>query len=371
MSKATPILTQLALLVGLGCTGRGVVTAADPQPRLPRDKLLVYRGPDGNPVAVKTPEDWAKRRAEIVRGMESVMGQLPGDRKRCPLDMKTENEEDCGKFVRRLVTYASEPGSRVPAYLLIPRDVLKDRKKVPAVLCLHGTDNVIGHGTVVGLGTRPNRAYARELAERGYITLAPNYPLLAKYQPDLKVLGWESGTLKAVWDNLRGLDLLESLPYVDGSKMGAIGHSLGGHNSVYTAVFDDRLKVVVSSCGLDSYLDYYNGDEKNWQPEKGWCQTRYMRKLADYRGRLEDIPFDFHEMIGALAPRHVLIIAPKKDSNFRADSVDRIAAAARPVFKLLGHEDRLKVEHPDCEHDFPPQMREAAYQLFDKVLGGK
>jgi hypothetical protein len=96
-----------------------------------------------------------------------------------------------------------------------------------------------------------------------------------------------------------------------------------------------------------------------------------MRRLADYRGRLEDIPFDFHEMIGALATRHVLIIAPKRDSNFRADSVDRIAAAARPVFKLFGREDRLKVEHPDCGHDFPPEMREAAYMLFDEVLGGK
>ena len=55
-------------------------------------------------------------------------------------------------------------------------------------------------------------------------------------------------------------------------------------------------------------------------------------------GRLEAIPFDFHEMVGTLAPRHVLIIAPQKDSNFRADSVDRIAAAARPIFKLHGHE---------------------------------
>ena len=99
---------------------------------------------------------------------------------------------------------------------------------------------------------------------------------------------------------------------MDGSKIGGIGHSLGGHNGVYTAVFDDRLKVVVSSCGLDSYLDYYGGDEKNWVLEKGWCQTRYMPKLADYKGRLADIPFDFHELIGALAPRHVLIIARQK-----------------------------------------------------------
>lgn len=333
--RKTKTLLTLALLVGFSFMSRGVVTGADPQRRLPRDKLLVYQGPDGNPVAVKSPEDWTKRRAEILRGMESVMGKLPAGSKLCPLDPKTEEEVDCGTYLRRLITYASEPGSRTPAYLLIPKDLFKQKKKAPAILCLHGTDNVVGHGTVVGLGTRPNRGYAKELAERGYVTLAPNYPLLAKYQPDVKKLGWESGTLKAVWDNMRGLDLLESLPYVDGSKMGAIGHSLGGHNSVYSAVFDSRLKVVVSSCGLDSYLDYYNGDPKKWEPEKGWCQTRYMRKLANYKGKLEEIPFDFHEMIAALAPRYVLIIAPRKDSNFRADSVDRIVAAARRLIRTV------------------------------------
>lgn len=340
-----------------------------PTPRLPRDNLLVYRGAKNEQLSVKTTEDWLKRRAEILRGAQAVMGQLPGKEKRCPLDMKVEEEVDCGSYVRRFVTYASEPGSRVPAYLCVPKSVLgSDGKQARAVLCLHGTDNVVGHGVVVGLGGRPNRQYASELAERGYVTLAPNYPLLAKYQPDIKTLGWDSGTLKAVWDNIRGLDLLESLPFVKAGAFGTIGHSLGGHNSVYTAVFDDRIKAVVSSCGLDSYLDYYGGNEKNWFPEKGWCQTRYMLKLAEYRGHLQDIPFDFHELIGALAPRHVLIIAPLKDHNFQAASVDCVATAAREVFKLYGHEDRLRIEHPDCEHDFPNEMRQQAYELFDRVL---
>jgi dipeptidyl aminopeptidase/acylaminoacyl peptidase len=221
---------------------------------------------------------------------------------------------------------------------------------------------------VVGLGKNANRAYASELAERGFVCLAPNYPLLARYQPDIKKLGWQSGTLKAVWDNMRGLDYLESLPFVSGNEMAAIGHSLGGHNSVFTAVFDHRLKAVVSSCGLDSFLDYYDGEEKNWQPERGWCQTRYMPKLADYRGRLAEIPFDFHELIGALAPRHVLIIAPTKDSNFRAASVDRIAAAARPIFQLHGPPDRLRILHPEGGHDFSPTMRKEAYKFLDSAL---
>jgi hypothetical protein len=93
-----------------------------------------------------------------------------------------------------------------------------------------------------------------------------------------------------------------------------------------------------------------------------------MPRLADYRNRLHEIPFDFHELIGALAPRSVLIVAPLRDSNFRADSVDRIAAAARPVYQLYGQPGRLRIEHPDCEHEFPKEMRDLAYALLDAVL---
>lgn len=340
-----------------------------PQPRLPRDKLLVYRGEANQELPVKTVDEWQQRRAEIMRGVEQIMGKLPGAEKKCDLDVKVEEEIDCGTYVRRLITYASEPGSRVPAYLCIPKTALASPPKpTSAVLCLHGTDNVVGHGTVVGVGNKPNRQYASELAERGFVTLAPNYPLLAKYQPDIKALGWESGTLKAVWDNMRGLDLLDSLPYVKAGRYGAVGHSLGGHNAVYTAIFDDRIQAVVSSCGLDSFLDYYGGQEGPWQPEKGWTQTRYMPKLREYRGRLAEIPFDFHELIGALAPRQVLIIAPLKDGNFRHDSVDRVVAAAAEIYKLYDVPTHLRVEHPDCNHDFPTEMRELSYKLFADVL---
>lgn len=363
------LLIQPATICSADKDASATAVVSIPTPRLPRDNLLVFRGAGNETVPVKTTADWQKRRAEILNGMQAIMGRLPGpSEKRCPLDMRVEEEVDSGSYVRRLITYSSEPGSRVPAYLCIPKAVLNGNgKRAPAVLCLHGTNNEVGHGVVVGLG-KTTRPYGSELAERGYVVLAPNYPLLAKYQPDLKTLGWESGTLKAVWDNMRGIDLLATLPYVNSGSFGAIGHSLGGHNAVYTSVFDERIQAVVSSCGLDSYLDYYGGSEKNWFPEKGWCQTRYMLRLADYRGRLEEIPFDFHELVGALAPRHVFIFAPTRDHNFQAASVDRIVAAARPVFQLHGHPERLRIEHPDCEHDFPPDMREKAYKLFDDVL---
>ncbi|MGB0581526.1 MAG: alpha/beta hydrolase, partial [Limisphaerales bacterium] len=204
-----------------------LVTESRPADRLPRKNLLLYRGPTGKIEQGSTVAHWEQRRQEVLAGMQSVMGKLPGKEKRVALEVKVEEEIDCGSFVRRLITYQSEPGSRTPAYLCIPKSALKDGKKAAAVLCLHPTDNKIGHKVVVGLGGRANRQYAQELAERGFITLAPAYTMLANYWPDLKKLGHTSGTMKAVWDNIRGLDYLETLPFVDTSRgFGTIGHSL-------------------------------------------------------------------------------------------------------------------------------------------------
>ena len=258
-----------------------------------------------------------------------------------PWNPRVLEEVDRGTYVRRLITYQSEPESRTPAYLCIPKDVLAGQRRAPAVLCLHGTNREVGHQIVVRPELRRGRAYGAELAERGYVTLSPAYPHLANYWPNLGGLGYVSGTMKAIWDNSRGLDLLASLPYVDDSKgFASIGHSLGGHNSIYTAVLDQRIRAVVSSCGFDSYLDYYGGGTARWYFGMGWCQIRYMPRLSDYRGRLEEIPFDFHELLGALAPRSIYVSAPLGDGNFQWRSVDRCAAAARPVYRLLGGEGK-------------------------------
>ena len=93
-----------------------------------------------------------------------------------------------------------------------------------------------------------------------------------------------------------------------------------------------------------------------------------MPSLAAYAGRLEAIPFDFPELIGALAPRAFLAIAPTGDSNFKWRSVERIIASAQPVYALLGAPANLDVVHPACEHDFPPEMRARAYAWLERHL---
>jgi len=353
------------LMVLISCLLSPVLSAVE---RLPRLDLLKFRDSAGKVQSVKTPADWAKRRAEIVKGMASVMGGLPGKDRRVDLDVKVEEEADAGTYVRRLITYQSEPGSRTPAYLCIPKAVLK-KGKAPAVLCLHPTDNRVGHKVVVGLGGREGRAYAAELAERGYVTIAPAYTHLANYWPNLGKLGYVSGTMKAIYDNTRALDLLEAMPNVDASRgFGAIGHSLGGHNAIYTAVLDTRITVLASSCGFDAYPDYYDGAERNWLFGRGWCQIRYMPRMSNYRGKLETIPFDFPELLGALAPRPFFVHAPLRDGNFRWKSVDVCAKAAQPIYKLLGNENGLIIKHPDYNHNFPKDMREGAYATIDSVL---
>ena len=339
--------------------------------RLNRENLMQFHAAPDRVAPVTTTIEWQKRRAEILAGMQAVMGPLPGAAKRGPLDVKVERETDCGSYVRREITYAAEPGARVPAFLLIPKSVLDGKSRATGVLAAMPTNNAEGNRPVVGLGipgTKPGRNYGEELVQRGHVVIVPPYPHLADYKPDLAGLGYASGTMKAIWDNIRALDVLAATPGVSPNGFGAIGHSLGGHNAIYTAVFDERIKAVVSSCGFDSYLDYYAGKPEVWRAGQGWTQPRYMPLLANYAGRLREIPFDFHELIGALAPRAFLALAPKGDANFQWQSVDRLIAVARPVFQLHGVPERLAVEHPDVEHDFTPEMRAQAYAWLERFL---
>jgi hypothetical protein len=298
------------------------------------------------------------------------MGPFPGH-PRGPVPVRLISETDHGEYVVRDIRYRSEPGAavgvEVPAYLMIPATAVKGERKHRAVLALHQT-HAAGRKVVAGLGNSPDDEYGVELVRKGYVVLAPAYPILADYEPDVRGLGYVSGTMKAVWDNVRGLDLLASMPGVATNGFGVIGHSLGGHNGLFTAAFDERIRVVVTSCGFDSFRDYYDGNPAVWAEERGWCQLRYMPGLLAYRGRLEALPFDFVEVLSAIGPRAVWVNAPKADSNFRWRSVDRVVGAVRPIWTRAGRGDRLEVVHPDHGHRFAPAERERAYAVIAREL---
>ena len=320
--------------------------------------LLVYIDLQGQKHPVKTVDDWRVRRLHILANMQLVMGPLPARENMVPLDMQVVAEETLPEVTRRKVTYASEAGHRVPAYLLTPNGL---RGKAPAMLCLHGSSGAMGR--TAGLGEDYAR-YALELAQRGYVTIAPDYPLFGENKVDLEKLGYVSGTMKGIWDHMRAVDVLQSLPEVDADRIGCVGLSLGGHNSLFVGAFDERLKVVVTSSGFDSFFDYKGGNLS------AWCQRCYMPRIANAYGKDPGrVPFDFPKVLAAIAPRQLYIHAPLGDGNFKVASVRKCVQAATPVYRLLAGEGNLVAAYPPGGHGFPADAREAAYRFIDHALG--
>ena len=334
------------------------VSPATPPPAVAypdHSQLLVVRDADGNQRPVKTAADWAERVAHIRANMQQVMGLLHDTARWAPLDVEVVSEEQTATYLRRKVRFTPELGDRVPAWLLIPH-ALPAGGKAPAMLCLHQTTG-IGKDEPAGLGGLPSLHYAHELAGRGYVCLVPDYPSFGEYPYDFQKQGahYASGTLKAIWNNFRAVDLLQSLPQVHKDRIGVIGHSLGGHNAMFTAAFDERLKAVISSCGFTPFHDYYGGKVA------GWTSDRYMPRIRDVYGNDADkIPFDFYEIVAALAPRGFFSNSPLHDSNFDIQGVRKAFAKAGEVYGLLDAAARLTLATPDAPHDFPEAERRAA-----------
>ncbi len=347
------------LFLCVPCAFAGKLSFAGPPAYPDKAHLLVYRDGSGEH-PVRTAADWAKRREHILAAMQEVMGPLPDATRKVSLDVQVTEEVNTPHYLRKKLTFCPETGDRVPAYLLVP---LRRQGRLPAVLCLHQTNGTLGKAEPAGLGGKPNLRYAAELAERGYVTLAPDYPSFGEYPYDFAVSGYKGGSMKAIWNNMRAIDLLQGLPEVDPERIGCIGHSLGGHNTMFTAAFDTRIKALVSSCGFTSFPKYYGGKLK------GWTSDRYMPLIATkYDLDPAKVPFDFPQVVAVFAPRAFFTNSPLHDDNFDNSGVRDCLAAARPVYELLGAGDRLQAIYPDCQHDFPPEARQAAYQWLDRWL---
>jgi len=331
-------------------------------------RLLVVRDSAGNERPVRTPADWAIRVQHLRANMQQVMGRLPDATRRVPLDVEIVSEVRTARYVRRKIRYSPEPGDRVPAWLLVPHAATAGNR-APALLCLHQTTK-IGKDEPAGLAGRDSLHYAHELAERGYVCLAPDYPSFGEYPYDFRNQGAHhaSGTIKGIWNHLRAVDLLTALPEVDGERIGVIGHSLGGGNALFVAAFDERLKAVVSSGGFTPFHDYKKGKLAPWS------QDLYMPRIREiYDNSPDKVPFDFYEIVASLAPRGFFSNSPIHDRYCDIGGVRKAFAKAAEVYALFpaptdGPDERLTLVTPDAPHDFPAAERAAAYAWLDRQL---
>lgn len=354
----TPLLASLLFVWGL--VGQFSPDFLANNVRLRRDPLSILDG--GQVRTISRPDQWPRRRLEILRGMEKVMGAFPSEEHRTPLSVKRLGApEKVSRHTRQKISFEPSPGTVVKAWLLIPRpEADGPMVRRPAALCLHQTIP-IGKDEPVGLGQSTSKRQAYDLADRGFVCLALDYPSFGEYPFDFKDPAWQSGSMLAVWNNSRAIDVLCSLPEVDPARIGAIGHSLGGHNTLFTAVFDPRIQVAVTSCGFTSFPRYMNGDLT------GWTSSRYMPRISSvYAKDSARMPFDFPEVLAAIAPRAVFVSAPTRDDNFDLQGVRDSVAAALPVFRLLGAADKLQLRTPEGGHDFPESTRLEAYDFMAK-----
>ncbi|MBL8231737.1 MAG: alpha/beta fold hydrolase [Bryobacterales bacterium] len=354
-NRQTPLPTRRGMLFAAIAAASKLHAAGPVYPT--HNDLLYYLTTSGERRPVRNRHDFEIRRRHILAGMQEVMGPLPppiGTKPR----IQSATDIDEGPYLRRHIRFDTDPGDLVPAWLLLPK-----QPNGAAVLCLHQTTK-IGKDEPAGLGGKPNLHYARELAQRGFVTFAPDYPNFGEYQFDPYANGYASATMKGIVNHRRAVDVLASLPQVKRNRIGVCGHSLGGHNSLFLAAFDPRIRAVVTSCGFTAFPKYYGGNLT------GWSHKGYMPRIADrYEKSPARMPFDFPEILGAIAPRAIFINAPTRDANFEVSGVDDCVNAARPIFeKIYQRPGVLVTEHPEADHDFPQEVRERAYRFLEGQL---
>src|SRR5437867_2775283 len=103
----------------------------------------------------------------LGRAILACLGPFPP---KVPLDLEQDLETDHGDYIRALVTYAVEPGERVPAWLLQPKGAAP-ADGWPRTLAIHqhGGNFDLGKSEPAGLSANPMFHYGLDLCQRGYV----------------------------------------------------------------------------------------------------------------------------------------------------------------------------------------------------------
>ena len=332
---------------------------------LPRLRsLLLYDDPDGLFQPISTLDHFTKKRQQILYGMSQGMGQLPDRPKHRLLDdfrVRVLNSQVRGRYIKKTIQFDVAQGEVVHAFLYEPLDRPLGVKR-PGIVGMHPTSK----SGKTSFESWPLGNFPIELAMLGYVVIVPDYPGFGDSKPyDFETDRYDSGTIKGVYNHMSCVDLLQVHPHVDPTKIGTIGHSLGGHNAMFLAAFDDRVKIAVSSCGWTPF-EYYETKKGRL---KTWALPSYMPLLETVYGlHPREFPFDFHEVAAAIAPRVFFSSSPTGDGVFPGWGPKAAATHIRKFFKLRGAEKAFQFHQPRAQHRFPWDTRQAAYRAMNDTF---
>lgn len=154
-----------------------------------------------------------------------------------------------------------------------------------------------------------------------------------------------------LWDNVRGLDYLVTRPEVNISRIGCLGNSGGGMQTIYFAAFEKRVKIF-APC---SYLANRERTLEISGPPDGCAQIPGEGKdhleLSDY--------------LIAAAPKPILVLAGRYD--FIDYSGTLLAYSdLQKVYASLHESQKIKLFTYDDGHGISKPKREAAVLWFRK-----
>jgi dienelactone hydrolase len=269
-----------------------------------------------------------------------------------------------------------EQGERIDAWLLRPR-ADPPAGGWPAILALHQHKGqfYLGKSEPAGLSADTGQHYGLELCRRGYVVLCPDHLCFEDRRPP-EYVRVESGFLndqgyerfefkrrllegsclqtKYLHDMVCALDLLAELPDVDGARLGAIGHSLGGQEALWLAWYDRRVRAAVSSCGFGLIRTI--------------IRDGITHNYAMYVPGLLEIG-DTDALLAEIAPRAFMLTAGEQDAIFPIDGVRELAAAAEAAYAERGVSERFRALIFPSGHSFPDQVKAEAYAFLDRWLG--
>jgi hypothetical protein len=251
-----------------------------------------------------------------------------------PVILKSEEK---GNYILKEVEISSTPTRRIKVVLTVPTWKMTE---FPAVVCMHG------HGGQLYSVYQENTLYkgfATELASNGYITITTTVSQHNIYEDNRTLMG------ERLWDLMRCIDYLESLPQTDRTNIGCAGLSLGGEMAMWLGAMDTRIKATVSS-GFLTKMD---------QMEKGHCMCWKfpgLRELVDYA--------DIYSLI---APRYLLCQNGLKEppADFTVPLAREALKEISVIYADYGNPGNVSlVAHPEGHVVDVPSLKE----FFGKTL---
>jgi dienelactone hydrolase len=272
---------------------------------------------------------------------------------------------DAGNLAIEQLTFANREGEAVRGVLTRPTGAGRGNGRFPAILYIHAHGDRYDIGAAELLEGRPaiGDALGPELAVRGYATLAIDMPgfgvRAGRTESDLaKARLWRGKSLagQMLGEQAAALSWLAAQPFVDASRIGCFGLSMGATLGYWLAAVDDRVAALAHLC---CYADF---------------ETLIGLGAHDLHGIYLVVPglLDLAangEIAGMAAPRPQLVCIGDLDPLTPPLAVDRALAQTRAAYSAAGAGDAL-VLHREAGtgHRMTPAMRRAVLDFFDRTL---